>query len=97
MKNLDVFIARRNREESNHRQTGRIRAARQLRIVPNDGAEVIFGVLINLSKSGARLRPMVGKDIPDEFDLELEAGLRVPCKVVYRNDGAIGVKFILPS
>ena len=95
MKNLDAFIARRKCEESNRRQTRRIKAAKQLRIVPNDGSEAIFGVLIDLSKSGARLRPMINKDIPDEFDLELEAGLSVPCKVVYRNDGAIGVKFIL--
>ena len=96
-KKLDVLISQLKWEKDDRRHSGRLKQARRLRIVCNDGAETISGMLIDLSKCGARLRAMSDTEIPDELGLELEEGLVVPCKVVYRNDADIGVEFILPS
>jgi hypothetical protein len=97
MKKLDALILKLKWEKDDRRQNGRLKQARRLRIVCNNGAGTVSGMLIDLSTSGARLRAMSDTDIPDEIGLELEQGLVIPCKIVYRNDADLGVKFILPS
>jgi len=51
------------------------------------------GFLLDLSKSGARLRPADATNLPDHFELEIEHDLRVSCKVVRRSDNEFGVSF----
>ena len=61
-------------------------------IEPAD-AGAVSAMLVDLSKSGARLRVLGSKSLPSAFALELERDLIVPCEVVHQHDGHVGVKF----
>ena len=93
MQNLDALIARLKWEKNDRRRDTRLKAARRLRITYPGCTKAVFGMLIDLSRSGARLRPIGSKDLPSEFSLELQPNLIVPCKIVHQYDGHIGVKF----
>lgn len=50
-------------------------------------------VVLDLSDSGARIRPADTLTCPDEFYLATKEGGRVTCKVVWRRNDLIGVLF----
>ena len=93
IQNLDALIARLKWEQNDRRRDPRLRATRRLRIIDPAGTKAISAMLIDLSKSGARLRSMASKDLPSEFNLELQPNLIVPCLVIYQNGGFAGVRF----
>ena len=94
MQNFDALIARLKWEKNDRRQNARLKAARRLRIICSGGAGTVSGMLIDLSKSGARLRPLGSRNLPSAFALQLQPDLVVPCEVVYQHDGYVGVKFL---
>lgn len=97
MQNLNALIAQLTWEKNDRRRDARLKAASRLRIIFPGGTRSVSGILIDLSKSGARLRPLASQELPCEFALELQHDLIVPCKVVYQKDGHVGVKFLKRS
>ena len=93
IQNLDAFIARLKSERKDRRQNARLKTARRIRIIFPGGAGAVSAMLVDLSKSGARLRVLGSKSLPSAFALELERDLIVPCEVVHQHDGHVGVKF----
>ena len=76
------------------RRGSRIRAYKGARIILNNGRSTIDCVVVDQSRSGARLRVASSRDIPDAFDLLLvfEDIIR-PCRVVWRTVHALGIAF----
>jgi hypothetical protein len=50
-------------------------------------------ILTNLSNGGANLAGIRASTIPDEFRLRTPLGDRRPCRVVWRTENALGVRF----
>lgn len=50
--------------------------------------------VVELSNSGARLRPTDPALLPNEFDLVLSPGQQVKCEAVHRTGNEIGVRFL---
>jgi hypothetical protein len=81
-------------EMKERRRGTRIRAYKGARIILNNGRSTIDCVVVDQSRSGARLRVASSRDIPDAFDLLLvfEDIIR-PCRVVWRTVHALGIAF----
>jgi hypothetical protein len=92
-KRLDYAIAILKGERENRRKEARVKTLRRCRIIAGEEASAMRGFIIDLSKSGARLRPADITSLPDHFELEIEHDLRVSCKVVRRSDDELGVSF----
>ena len=54
---------------------------------------VVSCVILNLSATGAKLRTANIVDCPDEFELQMTGRRPRECKVVWRSQDALGVKF----
>jgi c-di-GMP-binding flagellar brake protein YcgR len=93
IKRLDYAIAVLKGERENRRQDARVKTIRRCRIIFGEQAKAMRGFLIDLSKSGARLRPADATNLPDGFKLEIEHDLKIGCKVVHRCDNELGVSF----
>ncbi len=93
LKRLDYAIAVLKGEQENRRQDARVRTIRRCRIIFGERAEAMRAFLIDLSKSGARLRPADATNLPDCFELEIEHALKVGCKVRHRCDNELSVSF----
>ena len=50
-------------------------------------------VILNLSATGAKLRTADILDCPDEFELRMTGQRSRECKIVWRSQDALGVKF----
>jgi len=50
--------------------------------------------ILDISESGARLRPQEPVFVPDSFRLRLSPTLTIGCEVVHRSQGDIGVAFV---
>jgi hypothetical protein len=50
-------------------------------------------ILTNMSNSGANLTGIRASTIPDEFRLRTPLGERRPCRVIWRTEDALGVRF----
>lgn len=82
-----------NDDEVNRRQERR-RNVRIASIITNDGRSPISCVVLDLSKSGARLHIHDQSEIPDQFRLLLLANNEEhKCETVWRTDMEMGVKF----
>ena len=66
-------------------------------IVDMDGTAICRCVLVDISKSGAKLAVKNTADVPDVFNLMLskKGGVRRICEVAWREDRAMGVRFVL--
>jgi hypothetical protein len=54
-------------------------------------------VVRNFSSTGARLEVALPASLPDIFDLIFDDdSARLPCRVKWRREGAVGVEFQLP-
>lgn len=54
---------------------------------------VVSCVILNLSATGAKLRTANIVDCPDEFELQMTGQRPRECKVVWKGQDALGVKF----
>ena len=90
---LDDFISVLKGERDERRSDERIRSLRRCRLIyGEDSAMRCF--VVDLSESGARLRPEDTSPLPDRFELQLEHNLTVQCQVVHRDDTELGVTFV---
>ncbi|WP_296524869.1 PilZ domain-containing protein [Rhodoplanes sp.] len=76
------------------RKTTRARVLKSGRIAVSAKAPKIECAVRNLSDTGACLQVHSGTfGIPREFELQLDGGLRHPCKVMWRTESRLGVSF----
>ena len=62
-------------------------------IVRDDGETITECVIDNISEEGAKLRCQSSIGFPDRFKLCLSDGTTLPCRVTWRSEETIGVKF----
>lgn len=79
--------------EVNKRGAMRTRTLIGAKILFNGGHSVLDCVARNLSSTGARLQIENALSAPATFKLVLSDGRRFCCDVVWRKNGAIGVRF----
>lgn len=97
----DVGRSREEREEAQmderldeRRKAARARMLKSGRIAVSAKAPKIECAIRNLSDTGACLQVHSGTfGIPREFELQLDGGLRHPCKVIWRTESRLGVSF----
>jgi two-component system cell cycle response regulator len=76
------------------RGSERRRVVRAAEIIVDGEAGAISCVMIDISKTGARLRTPDGVSVPDRFRLSVEAmGIAASCEVRWRRANEIGVQF----
>jgi hypothetical protein len=76
------------------RKANRTRVLKSGRIAVSAKAPKIECAIRNLSEGGACLQVHSGTfGIPREFVLQLDGGLRHPCKVMWRTEVRLGVSF----
>lgn len=93
LKRLDYINAVFNGERKECRNQIRLKTLRKCRVVFGEQAEVMNCFLMDISKSGARLRPADVTKLPDRFYLEIEHDIKVSCDVVHRSHNELGVAF----
>ena len=72
----------------------RIKALRRGTISYNHGATTMDCSILDISESGARLRPAETVFVPDSFRLRLSPTLTIGCAVIHRGGNDIGVAFV---
>lgn len=92
-KRLDYVVGVLKGEREDRRRDVRVRTLRRCRVIFGEQGEGMRCFLMDLSNSGARLRPANAEEVPDSFELEIESDLKVPCKVIRRTDNELGVAF----
>lgn len=95
MRKLDDLISVLKGERDERRQHQRARIMRRGKIAYGDGESAMRCFIIDISKTGARLRPAEVSELPDTFQLYIEHDLAIPCEVVYRGEDELGVSFLL--
>jgi PilZ domain len=67
-----------------------------VRIVYPNGPTCLFGTMLDVSGSGARLRLNDTAELPSEFTLMLsrDGKVRRRCHLVWRREDLVGIKFI---
>ncbi len=60
----------------------------------DDGRCSMGCVVLDWTRSGARIRPSDMIGCPEQFTLITKSGLRVPCEVKWRKDLVMGVRFV---
>ena len=93
LERLDNMVAVLKGERRDRRKDARVRTLRRCRAFFGEQTKEMRCFLIDVSKSGARLRPVDAAALPEYFDLEIEHGLNVSCKVVRRSDIEVCVTF----
>ena len=95
LRNLDDLISVLKGDRSERRIQPRVKSLRRGRIVYGEGASAMRCFIVDISESGARLRPAEPEELPDSFELHLEHDLSLPCDVVFRSESEVGVSFVL--
>ena len=95
LRNLDDLISVLKGDRSERRVQPRVKSLRRGRIVYGDNDSAMRCFIVDISESGARLRPAEPEELPDSFVLHLEHDLSLPCDVVFRGDSEVGVSFNL--
>jgi hypothetical protein len=69
------------------------------RLVQADGTDLGACTMIDISETGAYLKPENAETLPDQFILLLSSNavVRRQCAVAWRSDEAVGVQFISPN
>ncbi len=71
----------------------RQRVLKGAKIIFNNGTSVLDCTVKNVSEGGAALHIPSTGGVPAEFVLEIADEPRRPCRVVWRREGRIGVRF----
>lgn len=79
---------------SERRKHPRIEVLNPAKIIMPDCETPMVCMVIDWSLGGARLRPYNPDRCPDHFQLHTQDGGETNCKVVWRQDGQLGVKFL---
>jgi hypothetical protein len=75
------------------RRSARRTVSYPARIDAGDGSPSYACTLADISQTGAKLNAAVGSVLPDEFTLLL-GGAHRKCRVVWRTEKQIGVRFV---
>jgi hypothetical protein len=86
-----IFSAKTRRREE-RRAAARTRVSVPARIFLGD--RQVECSTIDLSAGGARLAVGTGICLPRQFDLWISGGLVLPARVVWRDQRAVGVRFV---
>ena len=76
------------------RATIRHRTLKGGRVVTNAGYSTYDCTVRNMSDAGARLRVASIIGIPDAFELAMDDGRNIDCRVVWRTETELGVSFV---
>jgi hypothetical protein len=76
------------------RQHKRVELMRRARIIYNNAFSVIECVILDISDSGARIRPADVLSCPETFKLSIDSGPSHTCSVVRRHGNEIAVQFL---
>jgi hypothetical protein len=72
------------------------RSVRQPAVILNNNGSILGScTILDVSASGAKLQPRAPTEVPDDFILVLskDAQVRRRCKIAWRSEAAIGVRF----
>lgn len=95
LQNLDDLISVLKGDRSERRNHARVKALRRGRIVYGVEPNAMRCFIVDISTTGARLRPAETEDLPDSFELHLEHDLSLQCDVIFRSESELGVSFHL--
>lgn len=81
-------------DDEHGRREPRQRTVRAAVIITGDGAKSLPCIVLDTSKSGARLHVHNPSETPDSFELRIEIDQSAhTCEIVWRKGNEIGVKF----
>lgn len=94
-----LFVAggaaeRKRQTPVNRRQAERRRKIQQAEIVFNGSHCVMSGTILDISESGAKIRPADVVNAPSKFELRVKYGPTFLCEVVRRSGLYLGVRFV---
>ncbi len=92
-KRLEYVVGVLKGEREDRRRDVRVKTLRRCRVIFGEQGDAMRCFLMDLSNSGAKLRPANAEEVPDRFELEIEPDLKVRCKVIRRADNDLGVAF----
>jgi hypothetical protein len=75
------------------RRSARKAVSYPAKIDTGQGSLVYACTLADISQTGAKLNTTVGPDLPEHFTLAL-GGVHRKCRVVWRNEKQVGVRFV---
>jgi hypothetical protein len=84
-------------ERQERRQSRRAKSIRGGQIVYQDGNCVMDCLILDLSDSGARIRPADLIKCPSSFTLRMTDGSARRCVVVRRSPSELGLRFLKPE
>lgn len=76
------------------RKTPRYLMSQNAKILFRDRSCQMTCAVLEISRSGARLRPADAVLLPNEFELVLSRNSKVTCEAVHRTETEIGVRFL---
>lgn len=81
-------------DAADRRTTPRRRTLKQGQVIFRDGHCLVDCAVLDISDSGARIRPSDPLLCPDEFDLKVKHGPYRACEVVWQHAGTFGIRFV---
>ena len=85
------------RERQERRQSRRAKSIRGAQIVYQNGNCVMDCLILDVSDTGARIRPADLIKCPPSFTLRMTDGSTRPCVVVRRSASELGLRFLTPE
>ena len=76
------------------RASSRRMLLRNVKIVYDSRSSKMDCAIVNISRTGAKLRPADMPRCPDHFSFELHSGHYLDCEVIWRRQNVLGVKFV---
>lgn len=76
------------------REYSRRTLLRNVKIAYNSRNSMMDCAIVNISKTGAKLRPADMPLCPDHFSLLLHGAIYLDCEVIWRRQNVLGVKFV---
>jgi DNA-binding NarL/FixJ family response regulator len=83
--------------QSDRRAAPRKRTIRRASIVVDGKPGVIEGMVLDMSATGAKIRPAQIGDLPSRFELRCGFGRTYNCQIVRRSAFYLGVQFVEPA
>lgn len=76
------------------RKQPRYSVSNDARILLRNGSFQMPCAIVEIARSGARLRPTDASLLPNEFELLVSPGKKVRCEAIHRCGNEIGVRFL---